>query len=270
MIPKKKESWMRRWYRFLSLAGFDPYHFIGSLRALPVYIRNYREIRRMMRLHPHPEFPITKLYPMLHERNSPNGRVKGAYFHQDLLIARRVFENRPERHVDIGSRIDGFVAHVASFRDIEVIDIRNLTMQSHRITFRQGDFMREDFPLVDYCDSASCLHTIEHFGLGRFGDPLDFDGHLKGFRNLHRIVKTGGKLYLSTPIGPQRIEFDAHRVFALAYLLDMVKPAFRVDQFSYVDDDGDLHENVELTKERIAANCDCTLGCGIFEMTKIG
>ena len=61
------------------------------------------------------------------------------------------------------------------------------------IIFRQVDFMREDQPLTDYCDSVSCLHALEHFGLGRYGDPVDPDGHLKGFRNLRRIVQGGAR-----------------------------------------------------------------------------
>ena len=35
-----------------------------------------------------------------------------------------IYAARPEKHVDVGSRVDGFVAHVASFREIEVFDVR--------------------------------------------------------------------------------------------------------------------------------------------------
>lgn len=265
----KKESISDRLNRFLAFAGVQ-LHVLETCRALPPYLRNYRLFQAQMRDQPHPDLPVFRLYPILHQRNAPSGKAKGGYFHQDLLVARRIFENNPAKHVDIGSRIDGFVAHVASFRDIEVIDIRNLPETGHHITFRQGDFMREDFPLVDYCDSVSCLHALEHFGLGRYGDPLDYNGHLKGFRNLHRIVRPNGTCYFSTPIGPQRIEFDAHRVFSLTYLLKMFEGAFRVERFSYVDDKGDLHANQELTAEQISSNFGCTLGCGIFEMRKIG
>jgi len=62
----------------------------------------------------------------LDDRFDQSGTASGHYFHQDLLVASRIFINNPEKHVDIGSRIDGFVAHVASFREIEVFDIRSL------------------------------------------------------------------------------------------------------------------------------------------------
>jgi len=53
---------------------------------------------------------------MLTDRFDPGGDASGHYFHQDLIVARRIFERDPRKHVDVGSRIDGFVAHLAVFR----------------------------------------------------------------------------------------------------------------------------------------------------------
>ena len=86
------------------------------------------------------------------------------------------------------------------------------------------------------CDSLSCLHALEHFGLGRYGDPVRWDGYLIGFNNLLAVLKPGGKLYISVPIGRPRIEFNAHRVFSLSHLLKMFADQLRVDNFSFVDD----------------------------------
>jgi len=119
------------------------------------------------------------------------------------------------------------------------------------------------------CDSLSCLHALEHFGLGRYGDPLDYEGHLRGLENLYRILRPGGKLYLSVPIGPQRIEFNAHRVFSVVHLLSCLQNDYHIDHFSYVDDRGVLHENVPLVEEDINNNYGCNYGCGIIEATKL-
>jgi SAM-dependent methyltransferase len=213
---------------------------------------------------------IQKLNPVLTDRFAGSGVARGDYFHQDLLIARRVFDNKPRRHIDIGSRIDGFVAHVASFRQIDVIDIRPQESKIKNINFIQMDFMS---PVKDEsresCDSLSCLHAIEHFGLGRYGDSINAKGHLLGMENLYAILKKGGKLYFSTPIGPQRVEFNAHRVFSVHYLLEQFQGRYTIDGFSYVDDNGDLHENIPFTETDINRNFGCQYGCGIFEMTKI-
>lgn len=121
----------------------------------------------------------------------------------------------------------------------------------------------------NYCDSLSCLHAVEHFGLGRYGDSICSNGYLVGLDNLYQLLKSNGKFYFSVPIGPQRIEFNAHRVFSLKYLLEIIKGKFRIELFSYVDDNGDLHENVALADDFIDNNCGCIYGCGIFEMTKV-
>jgi SAM-dependent methyltransferase len=126
--------------------------------------------------------------------------------------------------------------------------------------------MREDQPLADHCDSVPCLHALEHFGLGRYGDPLDRDGHLRGFRNLRRILQEGGTCYLSVPMGPQRTEFDSERVFWLGYLLRMVSDGF-LERCSYVDDAGAL-EDVTLMPELVGGDCGCTLGC-VLELVKV-
>jgi len=221
-------------------------------------------------LHGDKQFPVTKLFPMLIDKNAEGGTLSGHYFHQDLLIAKRVFSNKPIKHVDIGSRTDGFVAHVACFREIEVFDIRPMQNKIENIKFIQADFMRLKPEMLNYTDSISCLHAIEHFGLGRYGDPIDAYGHLKGLQTIYNVLKKGGKFYFSTPIGKQRIEFNAHRVFNVEYLLSLIKNKYAVERFSYVDDMGDLHENVSLDNEvAVKKNFGCNYGCGIFEMTKL-
>lgn len=39
--------------------------------------------------------------------------------------------------------------------------------------FKQADLVRPVEGMAGYCDSLSCLHALEHFGLGRYGDPID-------------------------------------------------------------------------------------------------
>ena len=214
-------------------------------------------------------FEFGKLFMCLEDKLSDSGTATGHYFHQDLFVARCIYNARPKLHVDIGSRVDGFVAHVAVYRPIEVMDIRPLKNHIKNIRFIQANLMRDIPPyLVEYCDSISCLHALEHFGLGRYGDPIQHDGYLNGLDNLRRILKKGGKFYFSVPIGPQRIEFNAHRVFSVKYLVALFDGKYTIDSFSYVDDLGYFHEDVELDNGK-RNNFGCSYGCGIFELTKL-
>ena len=240
----------------------------GALKELHAYYQDFLILNSQSKSAAR-EFPFGALRPCLNERRGEGGTAKGHYFHQDLLVARRIFRNQPRKHLDIGSRVDGFVAHVASFRDIEVLDIRPVTAMIPNIRFLQADLMAPmDDNLVDYCDSLSCLHALEHFGLGRYGDPIMYDGYLLGLQNIWTILKKHGAAYISVPIGPQRIEFNAHRVFCIEYLLECFAPKYEINTFSFVDDHGDLHEDVPLTATEVKGNFGCEYGCGIFEMTK--
>lgn len=251
-----------------ALLGFRIKSIIKAHLSLFGYAREYKELKKQKAACT--QFKLSPSYPCLQDKNSESGVASGHYFHQDLLVAQSIFEANPKKHVDVGSRVDGFVAHVASFRPIEVFDIRLLKSDIHNISFKQGDVMDSSKIDSGCCDSLSCLHALEHFGLGRYGDPIDINGHLKGFQTLGKMLKPEGTLYLSVPIGPQRIEFNAHRVFSIAYLLQMFRSGYQVIRFSYVSDDGNLHKDVALDDEKITRNCDCTYGCGLFTLKKIG
>lgn len=237
-------------------------------RSLIQYYKNLSTLRTQQKKSSL-TFPLGKPYPCLEDRNSDSGTASGHYFHQDLLIAQKIFDNKPQTHIDIGSRVDGFIAHVASFREIEVLDIRELSQSITNIKPLKLDLMEQiNDGFVDYCDSISCLHALEHFGLGRYGDPVKYDGFLIGLENIKKILRAGGKFYLSVPIGPQRIEFNAHRVFSVKYLISLVFNDYRIDSFSYVNDKGDLFKNTDLQEEKISTNYGCEYGCGILELTK--
>lgn len=199
---------LKKAYWFLSnQLGIDPRRLLRSLSGLPRYLRDLARFRRSYK-------GRLELLPCLYDWYEEAGVTKSEYFLQDLHVAQQIHQHAPERHVDIGSRVDGFVANVASFREIEVFDIRGITSELPRISFKQADLMNPAPELAGYCDSLSCLHALEHFGLGRYGDPVDPTGSATGLRNMARIVRAGGRLYLSVPVGIERVLFNAHRVFS--------------------------------------------------------
>lgn len=254
-------------HHILQQFGIFPKLMFNSLKGIFPFIQNYFSFKEKIRNNP--QFSITAVLPNFHDRYGTAAEIPLHYFHQDILAAKKIFKARPQKHVDIGSRIDGFISILASFREVEVFDIRPLDLKLSNVKFLQADLMNESFPFHDYCDSLSCLHAIEHFGLGRYGDKIDPDGHLKGLDNLYKILSRDGKFYFSTLIGPQRIEFDAHRVFSVEYLLKYFSCKYKVESFSYVNDNNELFENAELNDKNILSNFGCSYGCGIFELTKL-
>ncbi|GHT75976.1 hypothetical protein FACS189413_00510 [Bacteroidia bacterium] len=213
-------------------------------------------------------FPVTKMEVYYEDKEDNAGDLCFHYFFQDLYVAQRIFQNKPVKHIDIGSRIDGFVAHVASYREIEIYDIRPMQITIPNVQFQQCDLMNLSEEHFECTDSISSLHALEHFGLGRYGDDICYDGYLLGFLNIYKMLKQKGKFYFSVPMGKQRTEFHAHRVFSLKYLLEMLTPYYEIDLFSYIDDKNTLHENVQISDAGLADNFGCRMGCAIFELTK--
>lgn len=114
--------------------GLDPLKLYRSLRGFPSYWRDFQHFRSDYS-------GAISLQPYLHDRYTEAGVTKSEYFWQDLIVARWIHEAKPLRHVDVGSRTDGFVAHVASYREIEVFDVRPVTTEIPGVTFRQADLM---------------------------------------------------------------------------------------------------------------------------------
>ena len=212
-------QFIRKIQKKLKPFGFDPIAFLNALRSIRTYNKEFRILKKQKA--DNHDFPFGKKFPIFSDRFSNSGIMSGHYFHQDLLVAKKIFHNSPKKHVDIGSRTDGFIAHLAVFREVEVLDIRYQESKVQNIIFKQADLMQLPKEMESYTDSISALHSIEHFGLGRYGDPIDYYGHEKGISNIYKILKPGGKFYFSSPIGKQRIEFNAHRVFSIEYLLKM-------------------------------------------------
>lgn len=186
--------------------GFDLRLFLNAWLKLPRYIYDLYCFKKNYN-------GKLELLPCLHDAGEESGVSNTEYFSQDLHVAQKIFSTAPERHVDIGSRLDGFVAHVASFRDIEVFDIRKNTSEINGIIFNQLDLMSPGQQYKNYCDSISCLHALEHFGLGRYGDEVDTSGYIKGLDAISSMLKTGGVMYLSVPVGISKVMFNAHRIF---------------------------------------------------------
>lgn len=257
---------LRKLHGFLLKFGFNLKHLFSFISNYPSY---FIDLLKFIRLNRVSNYKL-KLFlnPQLQDKNSSAGDFKSHYFWQDLLVAREIFSRGVMDHYDIGSRIDGFIAHLASGDiSVTIFDIRNLDIVIPNVTFRQLDLMN---PLpaeyIEACSSLSCLHTLEHFGLGRYGDGIDPDGHLRGLNQLWNLLKKGGLLYLSVPIGHERVEFNAHRVFDAFKLYTVIKDRFNLVKFILIDDDSKVNVFYDLKEHDFAS---LNYSCGIYVLEKI-
>ncbi len=262
--PNRSLAWrrnVRRLSRVGIFLGFDPRRCIKNVIGVPSLIRDWTSYNRKS---PRRSFRIRflDLFPILDERSQAAGTVGGHYFHQDLWAARKIYQSHPEKHIDVGSRTDGFVAHLLPFMPVTVIDVRPMTSAIQGLSFIQDDATQlRNFP-DNSVQSISSLHAAEHFGLGRYSDPVDPDACFQFMSSLERVLAHDGRLYFSVPIGRERVDFNAHRVFAPATILSAF-PRLSLRSFSFVGDDGTLHENRDLHSLP-----ELEYGCGLFEFSK--
>lgn len=196
------------------------------------------------------------------------GSLNKEYFMQDIWAAKKIFKNSPKKHYDIGSRIDGFISHLLSFREeVTLIDLRPMEYDIEGIKFIKGNAMNLDNIHDGQLESLSSLSVIEHFGLGRYGDPINPEGCFKAMKEFQRVMQKGGKLYLAVPVSNiERLCFNAHRVFnPLTIIKEFDK--MNLDDFSYVIEHKVKKTNLENLKDEILDIGD--YAAGLFEFTKM-
>lgn len=178
------------WRVVQGITGTDVLRVISGMRGVPSFLRDactYSRLNQRDSL----QLRWTELYPIYHERFEKAGAANGHYFHQDLWAAKRIYQRRPQDHVDVGSRVDGFVAHVLVFMPITVVDIRALDSKLESLSFLRDDATHMVKFADGSVDSLSSLHAAEHFGLGRYSDPIDPDACFNFMRSLQRVLRPG-------------------------------------------------------------------------------
>lgn len=224
----------------------------GFLEYL-VDLRRYRSISKNELV------PLLELYPMIHDKRSfhPFDRH---YFYQDWWAFEKVVNSKPREHVDIGSNIV-YASLLSSVVKVTFLDLRPLKADIPNLKFMQGSILDLPFP-DNSVDSLSSLHVVEHIGLGRYSDPLDPDGTRKACRELARVLSPGGNLYVSLPVGHERVCFNAHRIHSPRRLLSYFDD-LRLIEFSGINDKVEFLRNAD---PDVLDECD--YGCGLYWFTK--
>jgi SAM-dependent methyltransferase len=232
---------------------------VRAAAAVPGAARYLRDRRAYARLPGAEPMRWRDAFPKVGDRvlTSP---YDAHYLPQDTWAARRVAEHGPERHVDVGSRVE-LACFLTAVTRVAFVDIRPLDADIEDLEPIEGSAL--DLPFDDgSLPSVSCLHVAEHIGLGRYGDPLDPAGTRKTIAELQRVTAPGGQLLFSLPVGRPRVCFNAHRVHDPREILSLFDELELVE-FAGVDDSGAFrrHRAVdELAKQRYA--------CGMYRLVR--
>jgi SAM-dependent methyltransferase len=246
---------LKQLIRNLALMALYPRPLVG-LASIPTYIRHWR---RFSQLSQGERLRLADAYPNLGDWVATTP-FDPHYFFQAAWLARQLAGAPPARHLDIGSDVK-LIGTLSAFVPTEFMDFRPLEASLPGLECTKGDILA--LPMVDgSVPSLSCLHVVEHIGLGRYGDPIDPQGSYKALVELARVLAPGGRLYLSVPVGRERICFNAHRVFAPETIVAL-SGQLALRSFSLVDDAGRFWPECAPAQ---ALGLD--YGCGMFVLEK--
>ena len=212
-----------------------------------------------------PRFSLTWKDRWLHLRDATatTGFDRHYVFHTAWAI-RVVSDLRPAQHIDIASSLY-FASSVSAFVPTRFIDFRPANLGLSGLVSEAGTLMQLPFA-NNSVESLSCMHVVEHIGLGRYGDPLDYDGDLKAAGELIRVVAPRGTLLFVVPVsGHARIQFNAHRIYTYEQVLAMF-PELELVEFALIPDDGATEGLIRRADPHLAGKQ--RYGCGCFHFTK--
>lgn len=201
-------------------------------------------------------------HPMLTDKTSITP-FEPHYTYHPAWAARVIAKTNPKKHIDISSTVS-FCTIVSAFIPFEFYDYRPANIKLNNLECRHADLTNLHFE-SNSIDSLSCMHTIEHIGLGRYGDSIDYDGDLKAINELKRVLSPNGNLLIVTPIGKAKIEFNAHRIYSYQQIISYFS-GFELVEFSLVPDNYEEKGLIiHATEEQ--ANMQ-SWGCGCFWFKK--
>lgn len=203
-------------------------------------------------------------WPCLDGR-TPKTRFDRHYLYHPAWAARILAEERPTEHIDISSTVH-FCSLVSAFLPVRFYDYRPATISLDGLTCDRADLT--SLPFADgSVASLSCMHVVEHVGLGRYGDPVDYDGDLKAMVELERVLAPGGTLLFVVPVGGARIQFNAHRVYAYRQIVEIFS-GLELVEHALIPDSAKTGDLIRDAPEELA---DAQrYGCGCFRWSKPG
>lgn len=247
---------------FYRLGGASLLSCIVALIGIPRYLKNlflYALLKHDARF----SLKIKNLYPRLGDATSSTKFDRHYIYHVHWAL-KLLSEIKPSLHVDFSSSLN-FISALAVNTKTLFYDFRPADLYLENLKCAEADLM-DLSKFYGLYDSVSCMHVIEHIGLGRYGDKVSPIGDVEAINQLKRVVRRKGNLFIVVPVGYQCLYFDAHRVYDPNYFASLFLDEFKLLEFSYISNKkngtGIIKSNKVITVEE-------EYGCGCFWFKKI-
>lgn len=195
-----------------------------------------------------PEFTVIE---EIVDRRSPEPRPISGEIAQFWYASTEIERLKPREIHDVGSH-RSWLMGVAARIPVHSLDVVRPPLCAANEVFHQG--RAEDLPFGS--ESVECLTSLcslEHFGLGSYGDPYDPEGDRRAIREMVRVLQPAGHLVLTTLCtGLPRpfIVFNTRRVYTVGLLrqmleeMELAKEGFFSMRFRRFVGENELHAEV--------------------------
>lgn len=237
---------------------------VGLFRKLGLVLNFYSDYFTFKKLNRDPRFPleIKNIYPQIFDKTA-NTPFDKHYIYHPAWAARVLAKTKPDLHVDISSSLS-FSTILSAFIPVKFYDFRPAEIHLDNLASGKADLLSLPFE-SNSVKSLSCMHTIEHLGLGRYGDKIGPEDDLKAISELKRVLAPGGFLIFVVPIGRPKLMFNAHRIYSydqiFGYFSDL-----QLTEFSLIPDDPKSGGIIYNADKKIADQQN--YGCGLFLFKK--
>jgi hypothetical protein len=238
------------------------YHFIKTVFLYCFFILDFLKFKRMAGTDQRFALSFMDQFPCLLDKTAMTG-FEPHYGYHPPWAARIIVRNNPKLHIDFSSILH-FSTIVSAYVPVHFYDYRPADIKLDNLETKKGDLT--NIPLADNSvESLSCMHTVEHVGLGRYGDAMEINGDLKAIDELKRILAPGGNLLFVVPIGKSKIEFNAHRIYSHAQIMNYFSDLELVE-FSLIPDNASEVGIIKNASSDLANSQEW--GCGCFWFKK--
>ncbi|HEY6128528.1 MAG TPA: DUF268 domain-containing protein [Candidatus Acidoferrum sp.] len=261
LVPIYVPRWLHRAAIGIKRAFIPPARNDGGCQVTQAFTEQFSQFKEQSALDGRFEPKQTDWFPFLNDNTAETGFDPHYVLHTSWA-ARTLAKSKPKAHASFGDSLY-FVGIASAFTAITFCDIRESRLPFRDIEEGRADLTNLPQAWTGTLQSISCMHVLEHVGLGRYGDKLDASGDRKAAAGLARVLAPGGQLLIVVPMEePPRVCFNAHRLYSYSQVMDLF-PGLSLLEFTLITNEGEFFENADpsLLKGRKYA-------CGCFRYTK--